>query len=215
MCEQFDFCDRDRNFATVVPQRARICRTLLNALMALSARHASQTIDLSLPAYIADQYQSECLRTLIPALDDSNAVLDETLLATIVILRLLEELDVAIGISDTQRHLQGGRSLARAQERIRMSTGLRQASFWVCLRQEIYISLKHQRPVQLNLQHYVNETEKLGLDDECGWANRATLHCAEALQFAFEDEPRAMFQQVLERMEEWHKCKPESFQRVY
>lgn len=45
--------------------------------------------------YVADRYYQLCLSTLIPSLDDVEAVMDETLLAATVVLRMLEEMDGA------------------------------------------------------------------------------------------------------------------------
>jgi len=41
----------------------------------------------------SDHYHQACLARLIPILDDAAAVLDENLLASIVILRYLEEIE--------------------------------------------------------------------------------------------------------------------------
>ncbi|KAL1874025.1 hypothetical protein VTK73DRAFT_579 [Phialemonium thermophilum] len=205
----FDFCDQDRHFATVVPQRARICRTLLNAIFALSARHLSRTTT-DFPASVADRYYHACLSTLIPALDDDATVMDETLFVVVVILRLLEEFDVALVGADTQGHLLGAQSLTRVQERVGMDSGLRQAAYWACLRQEIYISLKHRHAVRLNLQLY-RGSQAVREDDgraavgfhhdrrSYSLACVATLHCAEAAQFAFGEEmPRSRHKELLE-----------------
>lgn len=67
---------------------------LANALLALSARH----IYLTYPAatvdeYLADRYNDSCLQVLKPTLASDTAVEDDDLLATLCILRLLEEID--------------------------------------------------------------------------------------------------------------------------
>lgn len=66
---------------------------LLYAIFAVSALHLS--ITGSWDAYDADQYHQECLQILIPALDEPAAIIDETLFAAVVILRLFEELQGA------------------------------------------------------------------------------------------------------------------------
>lgn len=85
----FDLCDPDRHFALVVPHRAAVCPILLNAIFACSAKHLSRVSDFD--PYVSDRYHQECLRHLIPKLNDSAAVMDENLLAATVILRFLEE----------------------------------------------------------------------------------------------------------------------------
>jgi hypothetical protein len=84
-----DICDPDRHFALVVPHRASICPTLLNAIFACSARHLSRVGDVD-PS-IAEKYHQECLKHLIPMLSDGAALMDENLLAATVILRFFEE----------------------------------------------------------------------------------------------------------------------------
>jgi len=74
-----------------VPNRARESRTLFNAILALSARNLSRTTSFDL--YVSDHYYQECLKTLIPALDNQGASRDDNLLAATVVLRLLEEFD--------------------------------------------------------------------------------------------------------------------------
>ena len=74
-----------------MPQRARSNRTLGTAILALSARHLSRTTQFD--SFVADHYHHQCLQTLIPILGESTSVLDDALLAALVVLRLLEELD--------------------------------------------------------------------------------------------------------------------------
>ncbi|RFU31752.1 hypothetical protein B7463_g4580, partial [Scytalidium lignicola] len=208
----FDFCDQERHFATVVPQRARVCRTLLNAILALSARHLSRTTDFK--SFVADQYYEKCLHTLIPALDDDATIIDETLFVIVVILRLLEEFDVSVLGSDAQGHLLGAQSLTHAQEKIGMDSSLRQAAYWACLRQEIFISLKLQHPVRLNLQLY-KESQAVQPTEKCSWAYCATLHCATTVQFAFGDESRSMYKELMDYNNHHHEHRPKSVQPFY
>ena len=87
----FDFSDFHRHFAYDVPLRARRNATLANAMLALAARHRSRTQQYD--PYVSDRYYHECLQTLIPRLDDPAAIKDDELLAAVIILRLLEEMD--------------------------------------------------------------------------------------------------------------------------
>jgi hypothetical protein len=74
-----------------VPQRASNCRILLNAIFALAARHLSQTDDYDPLA--SNHYHQECLKCLIPVLDDAATIADENLFAATIILRVMEEMD--------------------------------------------------------------------------------------------------------------------------
>lgn len=74
-----------------MPQRARNNRTLASAIFALSARHLSRTTKFD--SFVADRYHQECLQTLIPILGETTTRIDDALLAALVALRLLEEMD--------------------------------------------------------------------------------------------------------------------------
>lgn len=87
----FDFSDINRHFAHEVPQRARRNGMLANAMLALAARHRSRVQDYD--AYISDHYYQKCLQALIPRLSSPSATQNDELLAAVVILRLLEEMD--------------------------------------------------------------------------------------------------------------------------
>jgi len=88
---QFDLCDPERHFALIVPQRAALCPTLLNAVFAVSARHLNRISNYD--PYAADRYYNKCLNHLQAVVYDTEAILDENLLAATVILRFLEEVD--------------------------------------------------------------------------------------------------------------------------
>jgi hypothetical protein len=83
--------DNERHFGNHVVQRAKKNSTLMNAILALSARQLSRTTDFD--PYVADAYYQRCFETLIPALNDNIATRDESLLAATIILRLLEEMN--------------------------------------------------------------------------------------------------------------------------
>lgn len=168
-----------------MPQRVRECSTLLSAVLALSARHLSRVDDFD-PA-VADKHYDKCLQTLIPALNDSSSIYDETLLIIVVILRLLEELDVPIAGSDSQGHLLGAQSLLRLQEKLGVNSTLRQAAYWACLRQEIYMSLRDRRHIRLDISLF-QQFQALQPGDRYSFACAATIHCAEVIGFAYGDQ---------------------------
>ncbi|KAF2136871.1 uncharacterized protein K452DRAFT_329478 [Aplosporella prunicola CBS 121167] len=190
----FDLCGPYRFFRSEVPHRARENSTLANAIFALSARllHWREGLD----SYVADRYYHACLQTLIPTLNDSQAFLDDSLLAATVLLRMLEEIDVHIFGSDAQGHLSGLQAIIRATTttttaaRSPPPSGLRQAASWAAFRQELWMALQTQRPVAMRSRD---------LDAICGferdhgfrpaddwvWAQRAVAQFGEALEWAF------------------------------
>jgi hypothetical protein len=108
----FDMVDNECHFGVHVVQRAKKNSTLMNAILALSARQLSRTTDFD--PYIADAYYQRCFDTLIPALNENVAIKEESLLAATIILRLLEEMNISVIGSDPQGHLFGTQAIIRA-----------------------------------------------------------------------------------------------------
>jgi hypothetical protein len=102
---KFDLCDPERHFAFVVPQRARQCPALLNAIFTASARHlcrldqyrkgdAVEYLDKRLAdLYIetAVEYHRRCIEHLVSVSDDPEAVFDENILVASIILRFMKK----------------------------------------------------------------------------------------------------------------------------
>jgi hypothetical protein len=90
-----------------VPQRARHCPALLNAIYTASARHlcrvdeyrtdgiveyqGKQLPDLQIETAV--EYHSLCIEHLVSVSDDPEALFDENLLVASIILRFYEEVD--------------------------------------------------------------------------------------------------------------------------
>ncbi|KAI4716118.1 hypothetical protein E4T48_07687 [Aureobasidium sp. EXF-10727] len=187
----FDLTDPSCHFRKIVPQRALNDPILMNAILAASARHLSRVSGGD--PYIADKYHQKCIQHLIPILSDEAAVLDENLLASTVILRFLEEIDVPLSGKvhlDGAGHLIGAHAFVSAQEICAVSGGLRLAAFWVGLRQEIYVAFVNQRSVSFPLQH-CNVDRSFGAVDE------------------------ARFEELLSYAENWRNSIPPCFTPVY
>ncbi|MCJ1399182.1 hypothetical protein MMC11_002384 [Xylographa trunciseda] len=212
----FDLCDPLRHFALVVPQRAAICPPLLYAVFAVSARHLSRigTYD----PYAADRYYEKCLNHLTKMMDDEAASMDENLLAATVVLRWLEEIEVPLSGFDLQSHLVGTSALISAQESApNPPSGLRQAAFWVALRQEIYIAFTNQRIVRWNLDRSPLDFSFSATDD-CTWANRIVLCCAVVLKFCFDtegDHTVSRWTELRRYCDRWRSSLPDSFSPIY
>ncbi|TKA51016.1 hypothetical protein B0A55_13008 [Friedmanniomyces simplex] len=122
LARNFDLTDPLNHFRSVVPQRAATCPTLLNAIFALSARHLSRVGKYD--PLVSNRYHQQCLTHLIPMLDDTTAILDENLLASTIILRHLEEIEVPLSgqsPGSQQSHLLGAHAFITAQERATIS----------------------------------------------------------------------------------------------
>lgn len=97
--KQFDVTDAHRHFELQVPKRATKCEVLFNAILALSALHLSRVS--AFDPSIAEAYHSRCNSLLIPLLNDAHSVTDESVLATVVILRKYEEMNGRLSGSST------------------------------------------------------------------------------------------------------------------
>ncbi|KAJ5438634.1 uncharacterized protein N7458_009632 [Penicillium daleae] len=115
IAHRFDLCDPEYHFTNAVPQRARSCRPLLNAILTTSARHLcglaryrnrDGTIEwqghalLELSQESPVYYHNECIRDLLELSLDPDQVHNENLLAAAVILRTDEEMNGPLTYGD-------------------------------------------------------------------------------------------------------------------
>ncbi|PVH98714.1 hypothetical protein DM02DRAFT_729682 [Periconia macrospinosa] len=207
----FDMMDTRCHFGVHVVHRAKNNSTLMNAILALSARQLSRTTDFD--AYVADAYYSRCFETLIPALNDDVASRDESLLAATIILRLLEEINISVTGSDPQGHLFGTQAIIRAAEQFYAATSgpnFRQAIYWAAFRQELWISLMTQRAFQL---HIFPADRSFDPADDPTWATRTIAHLGDVCHFAFGEERHSVvrYNQLVEENKSWRVRRPDSF----
>ncbi|KAF2721018.1 hypothetical protein K431DRAFT_285277 [Polychaeton citri CBS 116435] len=216
LARNFDLTDPQCHFRKVVPQRAATCPTLLNAIFALSARHLSRLHDYD--PLVSNRYHQECLKHLIPMLDDTEAILDENLLASTIILRHLEEIEIPVTgtTCDQTSHLLGAHAFMATQERATVAGGLRRAAFWTGLRQEIYVAFVNQRSILPALEH-CNLDRSFSAADDYTWASRSVVLCADVIRYCFGEETHtnAFYTWLTESVDNWFVSKPLSFQPVY
>ncbi|GME55420.1 hypothetical protein GTA08_BOTSDO02305 [Neofusicoccum parvum] len=218
----FDLCDPYRYFRYEVPQRARTNKTLANAILAISARMLHWKTGYN--PYVADRYLTLCLETLIPSLSDVEAVMDETLLAATVVLRMLEEMDVHISGSDTQGHLTGSQaiiSVATSMHRDAPPVGLRRAAYWSAFRQEVWIAPQTQQPISMSAAACGYEAAHgFGAAPDWAWCERAIAHCGEAMNCTLQtelgrDEAVARWRALLADNAAWWDSVPPGFDPFY
>jgi hypothetical protein len=102
-----------------------------------------------------------------------------------------------------------------AQEDSSPASGLRQASFWIGLRQEIYMAFVNQRPVKTKLDHSWIDRSFSPADDDT-WAKRILVNTAEIEKFCFGDGGRTIgnYQRLKDYDEQWLDSRPLSFRPV-
>ncbi|WZH47651.1 uncharacterized protein QYS62_008807 [Fusarium acuminatum] len=207
-----DLCDERRHFQLVVPIRARQHPPLLYAIFALSARHLSR-----LPKYRTPQgilYQGQLLPKLtphdaveytlkcIPALRDFHTIQEdeklESIIATAVILRQLEEIDDEEDEQEERNQRRdSGTEAPRAKPQVNFLAiidavlrsppsrtlfgrrSLIQAAYWMAVRQELYHSFtKRQAPKMILDPEYGHGASK---------ANKIVLHTAQVAKWRWAD----------------------------
>lgn len=113
---------------------------------------------------------------------------------------------------DYHGHLLGIHAFVNVGDQYMIPGSLSAASFWVGLRQEIYIAVITQQPVKLNLNHYVVDRSFTPADDYT-WSNRAIVHLADVLNFCFgSDTPSSsQWASLDEACQKWSLTRPSSF----
>ncbi|KAJ4250233.1 hypothetical protein NW762_012048 [Fusarium torreyae] len=147
-----DLFNQQRLFSTCVIRLALRNSGLMNAILALAARHRaklprSRNQD---PEGTTDnewiRHYYETLHYVQEALTYTSYTNSEELLATAIVISTYEMLDESDGRGNWQRHLKGVFWIQRSQDVNGSSGGLRQAVWWAWLRQDIWAAFREKRP---------------------------------------------------------------------
>ena len=84
-----DVCDRNRHFGTEVPKRASSSPVIAHGIFAVASRSLSLLSDTE--DIESHKHMSACLQIMIAALDDPLAHWDENLVASVILMRIHEE----------------------------------------------------------------------------------------------------------------------------
>jgi hypothetical protein len=87
------------------------------------------------------------------------------------------------------------------------------ASFWVGLRQEIYIAVTKRQPVCLYLVHpgLVDRSLDDPPEDDFAWANVAVVHCADVVNFWLAPEKPQLWDELNNWNQRWAEKLPPSY----
>lgn len=122
---------------------------VLFAVLAVSSRH--QALVAGYDELESSYYHGRCLELVINALSQPETSYDDNLFATIVCMRVYEELDEEV---DDFLHLQGVGRLLNAIPTFAYSGGLAEAASWQALRQDIYVALSNKLQPSFDLANY-------------------------------------------------------------
>jgi hypothetical protein len=94
--------------------------------------------------------------------------------------------------------------------------GLREATAWLCLRQDIYISLISQQPLRANLRNF-SLSAVFERNDDFSWAKKMVFLLSEMLSCAFKDSSASSsksLQAIHQEVEDWKVSKPATFNPI-
>lgn len=118
---------------------------------------------------------------------------------------------------DNQFHLTGITHILNTVSSFGSSGGLGEAAAWLCLRQDIYISLTSQKPLRTNLQNF-DHSDTFGRNDDFAWASRMVFLLAKVLKCAFSYEVSAahltLLHDIEAEVETWYSTKPHTFNPI-
>jgi len=95
------------------------------------------------------------------------------------------------------------------------SGGLGEATAWLCLREEIYVSLLTQKSIRSSLDTFEGASWVQG-DSDAAWANRMVLLLAQMLVHVFDTTvDTGAVGEMKDRITDWYRSKPHSFEPIY
>ena len=209
-----DVCDAQMHFTHVLPRQAMSRPMVLYALLALTSRHlavlARQTPELAECGF----YHGLCLKFVIEQLQGPDALYDGSLLATVVCLRMYEEIDFS---NDEAYHLAGTDRLMRAIPTFAFSGGLGEAACWQSLRQDIYLSMARNIPPSFHLENFeLSSAFTFKNDGAC--ANVIILMFAKILRLVYTEAEQnnvAAWDHLARDVEAWNDRRLRLFQPMY
>ncbi|KAK5200444.1 hypothetical protein LTS13_003636 [Exophiala xenobiotica] len=218
ICTWLDVCDKDNRFGSEVVRRAPSTPLLLNACLAVAARHLSKFGRCN--AELADHHHEKAVQMLLAMLNEED--LDrhiDTILPSTVILRLFEQLSSNVPVHDLQRHLLGGSVFINSRTEYALGGGLTQAAFWVFVLQDVQFSLAYQRPLKMQTLPFSREFRQRW-QYENGGTEQSLIHRAiwilvETIQHCFGHHEAVAEQKLSDGLAEWESLTSEIFRPFY
>ncbi|KAF5687778.1 hypothetical protein FDENT_5067 [Fusarium denticulatum] len=205
-----DATDINRHFELEVPRRSLYFPVLRYAVFAFSSRHLNR--DKADTSTEALEYYNSCLSVLIEAVDKASGHIDEETLAAIAILRQYEEMDA----EDMEMHLTGTSRIVNSMSEFDFNGGLGEAAAWLCLRQDIYVSLTRLRPLRSNLENYL-QSDIFRRTDDAAYANKMVFLLARSLSSIYPSDSSISsesLESIRLEVDGWYDSKPAAFNPI-
>lgn len=116
---------------------------------------------------------------------------------------------------DNRFHLEGASRILNTVPDFASLGGIGEAACWLCLREDIYISLTMQTPIRTNVKCFLDSASIRRKDDQ-SWASLSIVNLALLLTRAFR-EPKDSSDLSLSEAElaDWNLSKPHSYQPIF
>jgi hypothetical protein len=223
-----DGADPARQFTMRVPVHARHCPILLHAIQCFAACHLGDRDAVN------EAYQL-CIALLIERLNLDIATHDADLLCAIVILHYFEQLNAVTSTDpDNEQHLIGSSAILRKSQTYTIdpsSPTLREAAFWIYVRQCLFKSTIDQQPPNIDFSLRLHpEPASMPRDGhpldhlrlETAWTNQMAWHCACVVNFCFDqnepgERPYRMqkWRDLCDAVSTWIHERPSSFDPIW
>lgn len=215
---QLDIVSSDRSFSQMVPSLALYKPTLYYACLAYAAHVLSLWGKCDRAR--ADYLYSEVITQLIPELElESRLLPAEELLATIVILRMLEQYSEPD--QDAQCHLNGAYSLLTSTKFTWSpeDSDLKGTTFWTFVRQTLRLCFLSEQECGFDLS-IVNDGNLRSPARDPVWTNRMTYLSAKLCNACWcpllDDASRRTLLDAIEKdIDSWRQSVPETFKPWY
>lgn len=214
---QFDVCDQEKTFASVLPNKSAICPLLYKAILAVTVKSARNR-QAGFPSAEEEAYLRDAFQDLAPVLNGCVVgMVDEStgLLAAAVLLQhhmvIQTPREKPIAESDS---LDMG--LIQSKLVLELVDFVGQPVLWASVRQAIYMAIMHQKTPVLYRECLNIDPTSTSPGDDRRWAARITLLLVDVICYCFgEDKSLAGHSALVEYAEEWMKNRPETFSPVF
>ena len=117
---------------------------------------------------------------------------------------------------DRELHLAGTTRIVNSMSIFDFNGGLGEAAAWLCLREDIYVSLVKQCPLRTNLDTFL-QSEVFQRSDDAAYACRMVFLLAKVLSCAFSGCspcPPKQLESIRAEVDAWFESKPPSFNPI-